>query len=299
MTTHTLNSLAGDAPLAYLAAIGLLRLVSRKDPAARLWFARDGRWVARLKTSVKDLSAFVLEDRARWVEHPALAFARGADRKIQDLKHPPEVYREQLRSAVDAWEDTGDREEVDFLTAFATGVAVDGTGQTKPTALHFCAGQQRFMDAVLQNFDLLNQDDADDALLGPWAGNKKAKSLRWRSSAARVRALLSYDPGSTDAFHVPVAEWLAFNALPLFPSAPVGTRIQTACFTGRGKQFKMTWPLWDEPLDTWEVRALLVRGDLAKLQPSARASLGIVDVLQAQVVRSDQGYGSFTAPTPV
>jgi hypothetical protein len=295
---HLLTGLGADDPLAFLAAIGLLRLVSRKDATATLSWRRAGRWIAVLNTTIEDLPGFVVDDLQRWPKHPAIAFAVDADEKVVDLKHPPEALRAYLRECLTR-PGAFDREEADFFAAFSTGVAVDGTGQTKPTALHFNAGQQRFMSQVHANLPLIDAASVTEALFGPWTGTDRAKTLRWRAAAARSRALLSFNPGPVKDTHIPGAEWLAFQALPLFPTAPVGARIVTTCFTGRGKHYRMTWPVWSTGLPVGALRYLLSRRDLDRLSASERAAIGVVEVLRSDVQRSDQGYGSFTSATPV
>lgn len=297
-TILPMTGLTADDPLAFLAALGVLRVVARHDRSAALSWARDGAWRARLRTTVEDVPALLAEDAQRWVDHPALAFAVDADRKIQDLKHPPEVFRAQLREAIGRL--TDDREEVDFLAAYATGVAVDGSGQTKPTALHFAAGQQRFLDVALADLPLVSTDGLRATLTGDGLTAKAAKSFRWRAAAARERAYLHVDPSKVSEDQDPDREWLAFQGLPMLPSAPEGKRIVTACFEGRGKDFRMTWPVWGSWLTEAAVRGLLVRGGAWDgLEAGRRAALGVVEVLRAQVERSDQGYGSFAAAVPV
>lgn len=282
-------------PLGFLAALGVLRVVSRAYPEARLWWAQNGTWSARLRTSGPlDIVGILMEDLARWRGgHPAVDFAIDADRKVQDLKHYPEDFRALMSQLVE------NPEAAEFVAAYATGVAVDGSGQTKPTSLHFTAGQQRFMDAVLDLRAQVTQEDLEEALFGPWTGRVGPKDLRWRAASERSRALLSFDPSKEKGATVAGAAWLAFQAMPLLPVVPLGGRAVTTGFTGRGKHEQFTWPIWTSPLNLHEVRVLLAQKGLESLHARERARLGIALILRCEVVRNSQGYGNFSASQPV
>ena len=52
-------------------------------------------------------------------------------------------------------------------------------------------------------------------------------------------------------------EWLAFRGLPLFPTVPRGTRVETTGVKGRGETMSLSWPLWSLPASLATVRSLL------------------------------------------
>ncbi len=294
MNARACGALDGADPLGFLAACGVLRVVSRTRPDARLAWCLDGRWSAVLQTTDPvDIVGLVVEDLARWrAGHAAIDFAIGADRKVQDLKHPPDAFRALMRSV--AQDDEASR----FVAAFATGVAVDGSGQTKPTSLHFCAGQQRFMDAVLDLRDGVTRDDVVEALDGPWVGRSGTKDTRWRAASERNRALLAFDPSKTKDTTMPGAAWLAFQAMPLLVTAPRGLRVRTTGFQGRGHRERFAWPLWTAPLSADAVRTLVGTPGLVETSRDWREARGVAQVFEAAVVRSSQGYGNFAAASP-
>jgi hypothetical protein len=286
----------GSDPLGFLAALGALRVVMASAASTTLQWKLEGRWIPILDgLEATDPATTIWEEVARWREAPppAIAFARDAERKIQDLKHPPEEYRRWMHDALAS----GDREWAQFAASYATGVVVDGSGQTKPTSLHFTAGQQRFMDVVLCLLADLTQEDIGEALFGPWRGRNDAKNLRWRAGRDRSRALLSFDPSKQSDKAIPGANWLAFLALPLFPVAPFSNRVRTPCFSGRGKAESFTWPLWDVPLQADEVATLLAY-DMGCMSAYERKRRGVCTVLRSSVVRSSQGYGNFAPSEP-
>ncbi|MFO7181193.1 MAG: hypothetical protein DIU78_021005 [Pseudomonadota bacterium] len=293
---RNLPGLDGSDPLGFLAAIGLLRIVSRFDTEAQLRFVRSGNWIAAITTTNPDaIEDLVLEDLARLrKEHPAIDFARNTeDRKVQDLKPPPADFRALMRSVMD------DEEGAAFFAAYATGVAVDGSGQTKPTSFHLTAGQQRFMDAVLDILEHVTRDDLVEALNGPWIGREGVKNLRFRAASERLRALLSFDPSKEPARTEVGAYWLAFQGLPCFPCVPVGFRVRTTGIRGSGKNESFTWPIWTVPLTYSPARAVVGLRNLARLSAHDRARHGIGEIFTAKIDRNSQGYGNFAAADPV
>jgi hypothetical protein len=295
MNETRMPALDASDPLGFLAALGVLRIVSRDDTAARLRWLQDGSWSAAVSTTEPlDLVEVIFADLERWrLGHPAVEFAVNADRKIQDLKHPPEDFRAlMLRLAQEP-------ESAEFAASYATGVAVDGSGQTKPTSFHFTAGQQRFMDAVLDLRAGVSREDLEEALYGPWIGRVGPKDMRWKAASDRSRALLSFDPSKEKSSTVAGAAWLAFHAMPHFPVVPVGLRAITTGFTGRGKNEQFTWPVWSAPLNVCEVRVLLGLADLARIGAWERKRRGITQIFRSEVSRNPQGYGNFTASQPV
>lgn len=295
MNELRLPALDAADPLGFLAALGVLRAVTRNDSAARLRWIQHGNWSAALTTSEPlDLLDLLLADLQRWRQgHPAVDFAVDADRKVQDLKHPPGDFRRLMMSLAE------DPEAAGFIAAYATGVAVDGSGQTKPTSFHLTAGQQRFMDAVLDLRASVTRQDLEEALFGPWTGRVGPKDTRWRAAAERSRALLHFDPSKEKSSTVVGAAWLAFLALPFFPVVPSRLRAITTGFTGRGKNEQLTWAVWSDPLNVLEVRTLLGLPDLASMEAWERRRRGIAEILRSEVSRNSQGYGNFTASVPV
>lgn len=295
MAEYHLSGLDASDPLGFLAALGALRVASQIDSSASLCWSHQAAWLAVLNCDgTSDLLDILEQDLERWRGgHKAIEFAAGADRKEQDLKHSPEAFRTLMRELA------ANPEAAAFVAAYATGIIVDGSGQTKPTSLHFTAGQQRFMDAVLDLRSQVTREDLEEALYGPWVGRVGPKDLRWRAGSERSRALLSFDPSSTKSAVLPGASWLAFQAMPFFPAVPGRNRVITTGFTGRGKREQFTWPVWSDPLTAAELRSVLGLAGLASMSTRDREARGIVRVFRSDVVRSSQGYGNFSAAQPV
>jgi hypothetical protein len=306
VTEKTLTGLDGSNPLAFMAALGTLRILMSSAEQVRLSWRDEGRWrpVLHLAEGTLDAVAAVMKDLRSWKHAPELSLQYEKDgktgRKVRDLKPRPEVFKKFLEKAV---KEAGERRRLaDFAAAYATDMARDGKGNTKPTAFHFTAGQQNFLEMVAQLADGLNKEHVEEALFGPWRYESELPVLRWDVSGERLYALLASDPAGEKARGVPAADWLAFQSLPLFPCFPEATlgstaRVVTTGFEGHGKEFVFRWPLWTFPATLSTIRSLLAGANHA-LKPEERRARGIALVLESQCRRSDHGYGTFSAPVP-
>jgi hypothetical protein len=303
-----LTGLDAANPLAFMAALGLLRVLTdqagpgRMSPV-RLGWRDNGRWVAELigATDRPQLVAMLHFDAASWASEKALALAYGEDgallaadapRAVRDLKpHPSEFRRFCDQVAAEARPD-GLR-SARLAAAFGSEVVADNNGRLKPTALHFTAGQQKFLDMVSQLRVGLTQDDFHEALFGPWRNKSTLPSLSWNASAPRVYAYRATDPSGEKRGSVPAADWLAFCALGFFPVGVNGRALATTAVQGGWKDAVMTWPVWTVPISARVVGSLL--GSFPRIPRSGWSSAGIACAYRSAILRSEQGgYGSFT-----
>lgn len=307
MKEFVLTGLDGTNPLAFLATLGAFRVLSRNEPSWRLRWREDGRWVPVLDGP--DGAAPVAElarDVKRWssVATPALQLTyKKGKRTLREIKPPPNIFRDFLMDAAKAAvADNGEfagefaGELAEFAAAYATQFAQDNRGQTKPTALHFTAGQQLFLEIAAELADGITRDHLDEALFGPWRYKGQLKTLRWDVTDDRQRALLSHNPQKVTKQGVPGADWLAFQALPIFPVFPVmkGTRamVVTTGFVDKRRGYSdqcFQWPIWTVPTSIDAVRSLLAQ----RTEPDKQAVRGIAAVFESRVRRSEQGYGNF------
>lgn len=295
MPPLTLTGLDGTNPLGFLAALGAL-LGSSRERAVSLRWELQGTWLPVLDGCFADLDALVEEldrDRLECRSDPALALTYGGKR---DLKPKPKEFRRYLESLVG--EATAkDRRSVDWAAAFATDVAVDNNGNTKPTALHFTAGQQQFLQMVGDLAGTVTAADLREALEGPWTYSRPLPVMGWDSTSTRDYALRASDPSLDKKLGVPGADWLAVRGLAMLPVAPRGTRVLTTCCSGGWKDGQFTWPLWTVPLSATVSRTLLGQ-EVGSMTPAERRARGIGIVLSSGIRRSDQGgYGSFEPAT--
>lgn len=311
--TLSLTGLDGANPLAFLAAVGLLRVLDERTPAdrprPRMRWREAGRWRPELQgvATIDDVVDCVLGEIASWKDEPALALLHEGAEPEDDLKPSPAAYRAFLESARERTL-MGEARTARFAASFASELVQDNAGKTKPTALHFTAGQQRFLEMVRQLMKSVGRDHLVEALVGPWTGTSPLPSLSWDSTVQRAYALRASDPSKEKRGSVPGAEVLAFHALPFFPVvANERLELGTTCVEGGWKSSEFTWPLW-HPWSTADVvRSLLAltgrRRGMNRApfgEPAQRACRGVSAVFAAGILRSDQGgYGSFTPSRPV
>jgi hypothetical protein len=298
VTRTTLNGLNGSSPLGFLAALGLLRLARAAQPNARLGFLDDGTFRAFLEGVSGDIALLVADDAAAaagpqgWRLEYSKAEKRGA-KVVADLKAPPDDFKRFVDACVARWLD-GDGESVAYAAAFGTTIARDGKGNTKPTAFHFTAANQQFLGTVEEIRDSVTSEWASRSLFHGHA-DASGSNLRWDPAAERNYALMANNPTSEGTSVDAPLEWLAFRALPLFPTFPEGSRITTTCVLGRGDEMRMTWPVWSTAISLDSVQTILQMP-----WPSSqreRVGRGMFAICTSRIRRTAQGFGNFAPAT--
>jgi hypothetical protein len=290
-----LSGWSGANPLGFMASLGLLRLLSQRSSTARIGFLSDGSFHPFVELpAIEDLPALVAEDAALagrrndWLLEYEKLEKKGA-RVVADLKAPPHAFETFVDRCIELWSN-GDGEAAAFAASFGTTVALDGKGNTKPTAFHFTAANQEFLGSVEAIRESVTADWAKRSLFEGHAV-KPGSNLRWDPSAERNWALMADNPNEEGTSVDAPSEWLGFRGLPLFPCFPVGSRITTTCVDGRGDAMRLTWPLWSLPASLETVRSVL---QLDWAGPAAeRSARGIFGVCTSAIRRTAQGFGNF------
>jgi hypothetical protein len=306
MTSLKLTGLDAQNPLAYFAALGLLRVLDLRctthgAPRPKLAFVDEGQQVPVVSTQLdaEAIVGIVLEDAAAQRDNTALRLAYDDDGNIvepdalgaiRDLKPTPASAREFLERCARAG-----RRAADLAAGFFCELVTDKTkGNTKPTALHFTAGQQAFLTMVETLRANITSDDVREALFGAWRYESTLPSLSWDSSVSRLYALRASDPSKEKRGSIPAAYWLGVQALTFFPVCVERGVLSTPGVKGGWKDSSFCWPLWMAPASAPTIAALL------KIDPTAfssreRAAMGLTQVFAARISRSDQGgYGAFS-----
>ena len=300
MSRVELAGIDGSNPLGFLSALGLLRLLV----SARLAFAADGSFRAFLETDTTrpDIVALIAADgdTASAAKNPSwrLTYTKAPTKKqgpqeVADLKAPPQDFRQFLTRCLECWM-KGDNEAVAYAAAFGTDVAIDGKGNTKPTAFHFTAANQTFLGAVDTIRASLTKEWIETSLF-KGHDNRPGSNLRWDPGAERNWALMANNPNDDGTRVNAPLEWLAFRGLPLLPSFPRGTRISTTAVLGRGDDMTFTWPLWSVPASLHTVRSALQLGWTGSARD--RKERGVIALCSSSIRRTSQGFGNFGPPT--
>lgn len=298
-----LSALHGHNPLGLFAALGALDLATRSLPDRSVTL----RWTEQLEPkavlcgpdSLDHLVALCDADRERWASSAILTWGPN-EKPLDDLKPAPDQLRKWADEIVDGADRAGQRAEVDLLGALVAEGAAARKGDSKPTAFHFTAGQQRFLVMVRELCAGVDAERLNEALIGPWRYDSPLPVLGWDARGERIYALRGADPAKEKKLGVPGADWLAFLGLRYFPVAARRGRLLTTGCAGRWKEETFTWPLWYVDLTSMVAASLVADAALVKLDVTERRQLGVHELLRAPIRRSDQGgYGSFGAPEPI
>jgi len=293
-----LPGLIGTNPLGFLAALGTLDVVHRSGLAPTLRWTDDIEPVARLAgvDSVDQIAALVDADRLVWLDSPVLTWSPEGGGPPVDLK----VSQSDLRKWIDATLIRDDRCHADLMAALLAEGPLADTGDSKPTHLHFTAGNQLFLKAVRAFVTALTAADYISAFANDREVRTELKLLGWRAGSERGHALSRRAPAAEPRSGRPGADWLAFLGLTYFPVANHAQRLVTTGFSVGWKRGAFRWPLWTRALPSDVVRSVLGDTSLGGLNNASLALRGVSRVLEAPVRRSDQGgYGSFGLPSDV
>lgn len=295
MSSTELVGVDGSNPLGFLAALGLLRVI----PGVKLGFRDDGSFHAfvegvdgkeELARRVADDASVAASKCAPWrLEYTKAATKKQGPQVVADLKAPPKNFKNFLATCIDAWL-KGSDEGAAYAAAYATDVAVDGKGNTKPTAFHFTAANQTFLGTVESIRASVTEEWFKKSLFEGY-GEEPGQNLRWNPNAERNWALMASGPSRQNTLVNAPLEWLAFRGLPLLPSFPRGSKIVTTAVTGGGEEMAFTWPLWSVLASLQTVRSL-VQLDWAHTA-RAHAARGVFAICRCPIRRTSQGYGNF------
>ncbi len=307
--THviTLPGLDGANSLGFLAALGTVRAATLywpQHPVQMAWSASDLGWRPELhlppaleqEELLAGLNAFLHQtDLLRWL----------AD--YDDLTIPLASFREAALAAVPTATAT-DRAAADFLAALGSDVVeaqLNGkkNGLIADTALRTMsgAGHQHFIGFMRSLIADTTIEHLRSALFETWTYVDPGPSLRWDPIDDRRYALRWHKPAGDPLTTVRGANRLAIEALPMLPTIPVKTKLETTGFTQhKGHGTHWSWPLWNTPIGLDEIRSLLSHPMLQSETPDRRSllAMGVMEIYRCR--RITQGkYRNFTPAQPV
>lgn len=307
-----LTGLKGSHPLGALASFGLLRCLSETSEfgTPRLHWELQDDWLAVLTTQQPIESDELIDFLIRWTQSRSRSFEFAWADKIGV---EPDQFVTKVREVLDKITPK-DRRVADFFAAFGCELIVSGSGKVIRTALDMTDGQQGLMKSVRELAASLTSDGRrqttgrksfEEALFGPWRYEDNNHSLGWDPSMESLYALRANDPTvskNQKKRSVRSAIYLAAEALPLFPCAPVGKRLVTRGFNevGQGEEEEtkgavvFSWPLWSHPLCVEEIRSLLALKTLTLASPPLNElrARGIVEVFRSHKVKTGGEQGN-------
>ena len=302
-TELVLSGLDGGNPLAFLAAVGTLRTVTRAASCAEWtlsWKMHDGHWSPVLGGSIPlkedSLIELLMPVLTSMNGNPALCFA---DDLTVTCEHFRGVAQDAHRAAT-----LTNRHFADFVVAFGCdSLSVPRKDQIQDTALRTMsgAGNQHFLKFMRELVETTESVHLKDSLFAPWRYTDPRPSLRWDPLDDRRYALRWKNPSGDSVQTVRGANRLAIEALPLLPTAPGEHKLHTTGFSNRrGEGVLFTWPIWDMPLNVEIVRSLLSLAEIQEPRPNrdSLAARGVVEVYRSQRITVAK-YRNFTRAVPV
>jgi hypothetical protein len=293
-----LCGLDGSNPLAFLAALGTLRVVSKELDARVSWAARGGAW-----RPVIHINSPLNQDEFVQRLHSDLSSSspRPELSRFDDLKLAPTEYRSFLFDAVKSASQV-DRQWADYGAAFGSEIVFDDM-TIQDTALRTMsgAGHQHFVKFMRILILETKPEHLLSALFQPWQYEDEGPSLRWDPADDRRYALRWHEPSGDPIHTVRGANRLAFESLPLLPTMMIGRQLHTTGFHGTGARTTFwTWPIWAQPAGIDVVRSLLSVQELQKPDPDRPQleGLGIAEIYRSQRLTIGK-YRNFTRAQPV
>ena len=302
-----LNGLDGANPLAFLAALGTLRVINEHKTVSpcdgrMFWKQNHGYWSPVISVDIplkkEELIRIIMSQPRKIESHPVRLFP------YNDLKISCEEFYHVAYDAQNKATFT-DHQYADFISAFGCESlpVSEKDRDIQDTALRTMsgAGHQHFIGFMRELLVNTGPEHLQSSLFEPWQYSDLKPSLRWDPYDDRRYALRWKEPSGDPIRTMRGANRLALEALPLFPTQPIERKLHTTGFSqSRNKDVLFTWPIWEIPLSIDAVRSLISLDELQKPLPN-RESLsarGVIEIYRSQRITNGK-YRNFTVATPV
>jgi hypothetical protein len=324
--TTQLRGLDGSTPLGFLAALGLLEVATREfgeRGSATIAWQWNGTWTPVLSPALPpaELAAMVLRDRDQSLSGPILQFQylkreKREVKRVGALTPPVAVLRAWLKNRVVEGDTHSLRHASGLMTELATdeimeerrlgneqlaaaGIAVDQRSSMArsglQTAFDFTSRNAQFLEQMLEIGKELDTQTLQAELHEGQLTAAEGRSMAWDQGADAPGALYRAARGSRH----PAAEWLAWRGLACFSVFGTGRAAATTSCTGRRKQGRFSWCVWEPPCSARVVASLLSAGIWRLQREDQRSALGIRAVFECQLTKAADGYGGVFSPTQV
>lgn len=302
-----LNGLNGANPLAFLAALGTLRVINEHNTVSpsdwrMLWEQNQGYWSPVISGDIpltkEGLIQIIISKPKKMENHPVKLFP------YDDLKISCEDF---YHVALDAQHKATltDHQYADFISAFGCESLPVSEKNTniQDTALRTMSGSghQHFIGFMRELVENTKSEHLQSSLFEAWQYSDPKPSLRWDPFDDRRYALRWNEPAGDPIRTMRGANRLAIEALPLFPTSPIERKLHTTGFSqSRNKDVLFTWPIWGIPLSINAVRSLISLNELQEPLPSRESLLarGVIEIYRSQRITNGK-YRNFTVATPV
>jgi hypothetical protein len=280
-----LLGLDGGNLLAYLAALGSLRVLTLAQPEAEVrmsWVERRW-WTPVVHHSRLGTGEELVSQLAKMV------CGEGSINAAWEIGDDLTLTRAEFHVLLEAGASEATpakREVADYLTAFGSDMFGSGSKKEQISDTEFRtmsgAGHQHFLGFMRELAEGIEAGHIRRALLESWDYSDGRPSLRWDPSDYRPHALRAEDPSGDPIKTMRGANRLAVEALTLFPTAPGLGRVGTTGFQDRNRETEITWPIWSEPLHLSTAAALIASREVQESERSTMVERGIAQVFRAR-----------------
>ncbi len=318
-----LHGLNGSIPVDFLAALGVLVLLtrfSRLDIRPTLAWTSEAEGFRPVLHSLGGFSdVFVAASAARNRFRDELGgltyvkMEKNGPKRFRGLRPPLAVFREWLvahSNQDDLWpvrhasalccETVVDKVQApstpDHLKS--AGIGFDSKSSlesaVRQTAFDFTCRNEQFLDQIIKLGDLITEERLrSELLLSVAMPDKTQVTLHWELSATTPAAVV----GAAKLPSRGSVEWLAFWGLGLLPVFGRGNQIKTTACIGQRRSAMFVWPTWSDSLPVPVVSSLLSHAQLKVLSHAKRARLGIIAVFESRLGLAADGYTGMFSPT--
>ena len=307
--THVLWGLDGGNPLAFMAALGVLRTLNNgwPDQLIRLsWGLHGSQWRPNLHLESPGTEQQVADALHEMLSTgwgiPGMFLCDPISVDWKNLKVRPKDFA-AIASEAARRASPEDRADADFYAAVGSD-AFRSRDYMYYTALRLTsgAGHQDFLPFIRALVEKTEAGQLQSALFTQWRYDDPAPSMRWDPSDDRRYALRAREPSTDPILTVRGANRLAVAALPCFGTAPKARRLETTGFVsgqGRRSPTEFSWPVWSPPITMKTTESLLRHPEIIAAVPrsSILGPMGVVEVYRAKVVSQDR-YKNFTRGSP-
>ncbi len=287
----TLTALDGANPLAFLAAVGTLRLAQlANDNIVRMRWERRGAWHPCIEGA-----GDTEEDFCERIFAAPYVPIRAISRLGKNITVAPEVFAEFVDLAIETVS-MKDRRAADYAAAFGSEVREnDKKGQIERTDFCFItgSGHQHFIGTMEALSERVTLQHVRDALFAGWRRDK-GFSMRWDPARCRgVRVALERSRAGGCICRVG-CEPVGDRSVAAVSDQPLNAVYRQLAFGARRKLGrKSTWPIWTDWITVDSVRSLLSLRELLvsdeEFSRDELVSRGIGELYRSQRVRIGQG----------
>ncbi len=297
-----LPGLDGTNPLGFLAALGVLRVLSELQLVVKLsWQRNGGTWRPYLhgvSTPLPELGTKLHQvignlDQSAWSIDKELPFQAN---RLRD--HASNAVENGSRAS---------RMNADSIAAFGAECCREKKKVKnkeieifKDTSFRLVRSGDNQHNGLLsyavRTIELCTEEHIQRAVGSDWLYRDEKLSFRWDPAEDRGYALQWGDPSDDGALTERGANCLALFGMACFPVIPVNGQAETTGFGLKApRQSSFTWPIWKHPVNLSVVRSLLTVAELQRKQPDRLKldSLGVAAAYRCNRVMTSTYYANF------